>query len=263
MITIKEYVAPTNIEEAYNILLSKKNNVILGGCGFIKMGSRTINTAIDLCNLSLDYIKEDNNEILIGGDTSLRELEINEIIKNYCGGVISKATSNIVGVQLRNMTRIGASVFSKYGFSDLLGPLLVLDARVRLYKGGLINLSEFLERKYEKDILIEVILPKQEGVAVFNCLKKSSIDFSIINGAMFKGNNKEYRIAIGSRPERAILANNSARSLSDGKDIEMVANMVVEELHLGTNLRGSKEYREDMCKVLIQRMYDEIGDYND
>ncbi len=161
------------------------------------------------------------------------------------------------------MVKVGASVFSKYGFSDLLPALLVLDAKVRLYKGGLMDLSEFLEKEHEKDILIEVILPKQDGIAVFNCMKKTSIDFSIINGAMFKGKNEEYRIAIGSRPQRAILANNSAKVLGDGKDIDRVADMVVEELHLGTNIRGSKEYREDMCRVLIQKMYDEIGDYND
>lgn len=263
MITIKEYVAPESIEEAYKILISKRNNLILGGCGFIKMGSKNIGTAIDLCNLNLDYIQENEEEIVIGADTSLRSLEVNPIIKDYCGGAISQGVSNIVGVQFRNMARIGASVFSRYGFSDLLPSLLVLDAKVILCNGGTIELKDFLDKEYEKDILIEVILPKKEGVAVSDCLRKSSTDFPIINGAMFKGKNGEYKIAIGSRPQRGKLAEKSGEALEKGENIEKVSDMVIEELHIGANIRGTKEYREDMCKALVNRMYHKIGDYND
>lgn len=262
MITIKEYVAPNSLEEAYEILVSKRNNLILGGCGFIKMSSRTINTAIDLCNLSLNYITEKEEEILIGADTSLRELEVNSIIKEYCGGAISQSVSNIVGVQFRNMARVGASVFSKFGFSDLLPSLLVLGAKVRLYNGGIMDLQDFLERKYEKDILMEVILPKEDGVAVFDSLRKSSTDLPVINGAMFRSKDGKYRIAIGSRPQRAKLAEKAAKTLEEG-DVRKAKNIIVEELSFGTNMRGSKEYRKDMCKVLVERMYDKVGDYGD
>lgn len=259
MISIREYIAPESIEEAYEILMSKRNNLILGGCGFIKMGSKSIGTAIDLCNLSLNYIEENEDEILIGADTSLRELEINSIITNYCGGAISQGVSNIVGVQFRNMARVGASVFSRYGFSDLLPPLLVLGAKVRLYNSGVMDLEDFLEKKYEKDILVEIILPKKEGVAVFDCLRKSSGDFPIINGAMFKGKDGEFKIAIGARPRRAKLAEKTAKALEEG-NIEKAQDIIVEELSFGSNIRGSKEYREDMCKALVARMYDKVGE---
>lgn len=263
MITINEYIAPESLEEAYRILMARRNNLVLGGCGFIKMGSRIIGTAIDLCNLSLDYIMENEDNILIGAETTLRELEINSIIKNYCGGAISQSVSNIVGVQFRNMAKVGASVFSKYGFSDLLPSLLVLDAKIRLFNGGIMELEEFLEKKYEKDILIEVILPKKDGVAVYECLRKTSGDLSIINGAMYKGRNGEYRIAIGSRPQRAMLAERASQILENEKDMDKALNTIVEELHFGTNIRGSKEYRQDMCKVLIKIMHDKVGDYHD
>ncbi|OZV11095.1 FAD-binding protein [Tissierella sp. P1] len=259
MITIKEYVAPVSLEEAYKILMSGKTNLILGGFGFIKMGSRAVNKAIDLCNLSLDYITETTDEILIGAETSLRTLEINEIIRNYCGGAISEGVSNIVGVQFRNMAKVGASVFSRYGFSDLLPSLLVLDAKVRLYKGGIMDLEEFLEKDFERDILVEVILPKKKGMAVYDCIRKSTGDFPIINGAIFRGEDGQYKIAIGSRPQRAKLAVKAAKALEDGENIETVVDIIPEELHFGTNVRGSKEYREDMSKALVSRMYCKVG----
>ncbi len=262
MITIKEYVAPNSIEEAYEILMARRNNLVLGGCGFIKMGSKNINTAVDLCNLSLDYIDEKEDAILIGADTSLRKLEMNNIIKNYCGGVISQGVSNIVGVQFRNMARVGASVFSRYGFSDLLPSLLVLDAKVRLFDGGVMDLKEFLEKEYKKDILMEVILPKKEGIAVFDCLRKSSGDFPIINGAMFKGKDGEYRVSIGARPQRAKLAERAAKDLECG-DITKAQGTIVEELNFGSNIRANREYRQDMCIALLKRMHDKVGDYHD
>ena len=61
MVTIKEYSVPQSLEEAYKILISKKNNVILGGCGFIKLSNKNIGTAIDLKDINLNYIKEANN----------------------------------------------------------------------------------------------------------------------------------------------------------------------------------------------------------
>lgn len=263
MIDIKEYVAPDSLEEAYDLLTAKRNNIIIGGCGFLKMGKKTVGTAIDLCNLDLDYIKEDQEKISIGADTSLRSLEISPIIRDYCGGLLSEGVSNIVGVQFRNMAKIGASVFSRYGFSDSIPSLLVLDAKVVLYNGGTMDLKDFLDKEYEKDILVEIILPKKEGIGVSDCLRKSSIDFPIINGAMFKGKDGSYEIAIGSRPQRGKLAEKSGKALGEGKDIGKVAEMVIEELHIGGNIRGSKEYREDMCKVLTKRMYEKIGEYDD
>ncbi|HBH0945500.1 TPA: FAD-binding protein, partial [Clostridioides difficile] len=52
MITIKEYVVPKSLDEAYELLISRKNNIILGGCGFLKLGSKNIGSAIDLKDLA-------------------------------------------------------------------------------------------------------------------------------------------------------------------------------------------------------------------
>ncbi|MCC0652439.1 MULTISPECIES: FAD binding domain-containing protein [unclassified Clostridioides] len=257
MVTIKEYSVPQSLEEAYKILISKKNNVILGGCGFIKLSNKNIGTAIDLKDVNLDYIKEDEKNILIGADTSLRSLEINKTIKNYCSGIVSGAVSNIVGVQFRQGARIGASVFSKYGFSDLITALLVVGAKVRLYNSGILELNEFLDSELNKDILIEVILPKKDAVAVFDSIRKCTGDFAILNSAMLKENDT-YKIAIGARPQRAKLALEASQILSKEKDIDKASIIVGKELIYGSNMRASKEYRIDMASALLKRMYSAI-----
>jgi CO/xanthine dehydrogenase FAD-binding subunit len=265
MLTIKEYVVPVDLKEAYELLMDNRKNVILGGTGFIKLGSKSINKAIDLCNLSLDYVREDKEEILIGADTSLRTLEVSEVIKEYCGGVISKAVSNIAGVQLRRTAKVGASVFSKYGFSDVIPALLVLDAKARLYNNGVIELEKFLKNKQERDILIEIILPKKSGIATFHSIRKSSSDFSILNGAMFRGNDNSYRIAIGARPGVAALAVKAAIKLkakekNAEEDVWQACKIAAEELRFDSNFRGSEIYRKEMCMELIKKMNYEVGE---
>ncbi|MDB3085432.1 FAD-binding protein [Clostridioides difficile] len=257
MVTIKEYTVPESLEEAYKILTSKKNNVILGGCGFIKLSNKNIGTAIDLKAINLNYIREDEKNILIGADTSLRSLEIDKTIKNYCSGIVSSAVSNIVGVQFRQGARIGASVFSKYGFSDLIPALLVVGAKVRLYKEGVLELNEFLDNKLSKDILVEVILPKRDAIAVFDSIRKCTGDFPVLNSAMLKENNT-YKIAIGARPQRAKIALGASTILSEEKDIDKASIIASEELTYGSNMRASKDYRIDMASALVKRMYNVI-----
>ena len=58
MFTIRNYVVAESLEQAYE-LNQKKNNVVLGGIGWLKMGGRNIQTAIDLSALGLDKIEED------------------------------------------------------------------------------------------------------------------------------------------------------------------------------------------------------------
>ena len=77
MLKIKEYVKAESLEEAYQ-LNQKKKNCILGGMLWLKMGSRTIQTAIDLSGLGLDKIEETEEAFSIGCMITLRQLEKHE-----------------------------------------------------------------------------------------------------------------------------------------------------------------------------------------
>lgn len=258
MITIKEYKAPNTLAEAYELLISKNSNEILGGCGFLKMKSKTIRMGIDLINLNLDYITEDDGNIRIGATTTLRQIEINPILKKYCNGILSDCVKSIVGVQFRNSAQIGASVFSKYGFSDILPVLLVMDAKVKLYDSGILEIDEFLMSDYKKDILSEIIIPIKSGKGAFESIRRSSGDFSILNGAVYIGENKECKIAIGARPGKAKLAKLASKAFKEGKNIEEVAKIAKEELSFGTNIKGSEEYRRDLCETFITNMIERV-----
>ena len=53
MFTAKDYAMPQSVEEAYEILTARKTNYIVAGCAWLRMGSRRINTAVDLFLIGL------------------------------------------------------------------------------------------------------------------------------------------------------------------------------------------------------------------
>lgn len=137
------------------------------------MENTSYNTAIDLSSLSLDYIKEEGEYIHIGAMVSFREIETNPIILNLFDGILSKSVESIIGVQFRNNVTVGATVFSKYGFSDLIPALLSLDTVVVLFNGGEISLEEYLSTEGKtRDILVEIKIRKAAGKGAFQSIRK-------------------------------------------------------------------------------------------
>ena len=263
--TLLDLVQPNNLAEAYQILSDKRNNTILGGCAFLKMSSKRIGTAIDLSNLSLSYIKEQSNFIEIGAMTSLRELETHPLFQKYFNGVLPKSVYNIIGVQFRNVVTVGASVYAKYGFSDVITALLVLDTEVELYKGGRMPLVDFLNRPHEKDILVKLWIKKNNRQAAYQNLRKSASDYAVLTVAVSKLED-QWTVVVGARPSKAAIAVKASEVLSKGNlsvaEIEEAAQKAAEELSFGTNRRGTSEYRKALCQVLVKRGIMEVLNAN-
>ena len=203
MLTIREYKKAESLEEAYT-LNQKKSNRVIGGMIWLKMETLNVGTAIDLSGLGLDTIEETETEFRIGAMASLRALELHEGLAAYTNGAMRESVRHIVGVQLRNLATVGGSLYSRFGFSDVLTMFLVLDAQVELYKGGIVPLSEYAERPKDRDILVRVIVPKRKAKFNYQSVRISQTDIPVLTCASVKDENG-YRFAIGARPGRAML----------------------------------------------------------
>lgn len=261
MFTLTDIVQPTTIEEAYAILMKRKNNQIIGGSAFLRMGKKRIGTGIELSNLNLDYIKEDEDYVEIGAMTTFRELETSDIIKNNFGYVLNHSVRDIIGVQFRSVVTVGATVFSKYGFSDLIIALLCLDTEIETFSKGRMTLDEFLNKGYEKDLLTKIYIKKNNKKASYKALRNAKSDYPIVNVAVSKLDNT-FKICIGARPQVAKEAKNASEFLSNNnitnENIDKAVQIAVDELSFGSNMKASKEYRYAMAKVLIKRAIMEV-----
>ena len=260
MITIQKYVRAQSLEEAWSLNQSKRNRII-GGMLWLRLGKGSINTAIDLCDLGLNGIREEEEQFTIGAMTTLRQLELHEGLNAYSQGAVRNAVKDIVGVQFRNMATVGGSIWGRFGFSDVLTVFLGLDTYVELYRGGIVPLEQFASMKKDRDILLRLIVKKSPARIVYTSMRNQRTDFPVIACAVSQIGG-EYRASIGARPGRAMVLRDDRGLLSGGihgDSARAFGEYAGEKVPTEGNVRGSAPYRSHLIKVLTQRALMELG----
>ena len=185
MLNIQNYIKVESLDEAYEIN-QKKNNKIIGGMMWMRMGDSRINTAIDLSGLGLDKIEENDDEFRIGCMVTLRQLEVHDGFNQYTDGCVKEALRHIVGVQFRNLATVGGSIFGRYGFSDVLTLLIGLDSYVELYKEGVVRLEDYAGRSYDNDIIVNIIVKKRPVHMFYEAVRITETDLPVLTCAGVK-----------------------------------------------------------------------------
>lgn len=260
---VQHYLKPKTLKEAHETLLQNPKNVLLAGGLWLKRSTPSAEVLIDLGGLGLDKIVDQGDYVEIGAMVSLRELELNPLIRNLQGGIITQAVGQILGVAFRNGATIGGSVAGRYSFSDILTPLLVLDTKLVFYPKEEMTLLDFLNLKGKlNNILTHIVIKKTSGPSFFKKVKNTALDFPIINVAITKI-DKKVHIAVGSRPAVSALAPrttaflNSLDVINDAVLVE-AAQIASEELTFGSSTTASKEYRMLLAKTYVSRGLKEV-----
>ncbi len=257
---IQNYVRAESLEEAYQLNQAKRNRVI-GGMMWLRLGSGSINTAIDLCQLGLNTIEETQDQFSIGAMVTLRQLEVNENLNHYTQGAIRNAVKDIVGVQFRNMATIGGSLWGRFGFSDVLTVFLAMDAYVELYKGGIMPLEQFVSMSKDKDILVRILVKKIPGTIAYTSMRNQRTDFPVLACAVSRFNSS-FRAAIGARPAAAMVVYDEEGRLESGitkESAKAFAEFVAGKVPTQSNVRASASYRTHLIRVLTERAVLELG----
>ena len=253
MMTIREYKRAESLEEAWQ-LNQKKPNRILGGMIWLKMETINVGTAIDLSGLGLDTIEETEDSFSIGAMVTLRQLEQHPGLAAYTHGAMRETVRHIVGVQLRNLATVGGSIYSRFGFSDVLTMFLAMDCDVELYKGGILPLQEYAQRPYDRDILVRLIVKKTPMQLYYQSVRNSQTDIPVLTCAAARMETGDYGIVIGARPLRAVRFELPAESALAAEQLAaQFAENVKAQIVTGSNMRGSAEYRRHLAGVLTKR----------
>ena len=258
MLKVKQYVKAESLEQAYE-LNQKRANRIIGGMLWMKMSNTRVHTVIDLSGLGLDKIEENEEEFSIGCMATLRQLEQHEGLDAFSQGAIRESTRHIVGVQFRNLATVGGSIFGRFGFSDILTCFLAMDTYVELYKGGVISLKEFANRKKDNDILVRLIVKKTPASHVYLTHRNTKTDFPVLAVALSVNENAG-KVVVGARPAKAMclpLKEEWVQSMILGNctqdEAEKMAEELAAQIPTGSNTRASAAYRHRLAEVLIKR----------
>lgn len=261
MLNIQNFKKAESLEEAYE-LNQKKTNRIIGGMMWMRMGDNKVNTAIDLSGLGLDKIEENDNEFKIGCMTTLRQLEVHAGFNEYTNGCVKEALRHIVGVQFRNLATVGGSIYGRYGFSDVLTLLIGLDSYVELYKEGIVPLSEYASRSFDRDIIVNIIIKKKSVNMFYEAVRITETDLPVLTccGVKYHDSGK-CNISIGARPGRAVIVEDKENILADGineASVRAFEAYVRSNVPTESNMRGSAEYRSHLAGVLAARALESI-----
>ncbi|MFO7612569.1 MAG: FAD binding domain-containing protein [Clostridia bacterium] len=260
---IKEYHRPKTMEEAYGILNSGGESAVIGGGAWIRMLPRELDAAVDISNLGLGTISEEDGQYVVGSMATLRQIEKFKPFSTLFNGIIARSAGSIMGVSIRNIATAGGTVAGRFGFSDLIPALLALDTRLLFYNKGEVSLEDYMELKDSgKDILMKILIKDREGRGWFHTMKNTSLDFAVLNAAVSNADGR-CRIIVGARPYKAVLAYDAMKFMDAcGKPtpaaIREAAEIAAGELKFGSNQRGSKEYRMELCKTLVERGLSEV-----
>lgn len=253
MIQIKQYVKVNSLDEAYE-LNQKKSNVIIGGMQWLKMSKRMTGTAIDLSGLGLDQIVETDDAFEIGCMVTLRQIEQHEGLNKYTNGAVRDSVKDIVGTQFRNTATVGGSIFGRYGFSDVLTVFMAMDTTVVCHKAGEIPLVEFAQMKADRDILVKLIVKKVPLHITYLAQRHARTDFPTLTCAVSDVNGV-WTAVVGARPKKAALVKDEENIVTEVNEdtAKAFGKYVASHLSYESNMRGSAEYREMICEVLVKR----------
>ena len=260
MLTFSNYQKAVNLEEAYE-WNQKKTSKIIGGMLWMKMENHNIGTVIDLSGLGLDTIEETEEEFRIGCMVTLRDIETHVGLNEYTNGAVRESVRHIVGVQFRNVATVGGSIFGRFGFSDVLTMFMALDSYVELYKGGIVPLRTFAYMEKDNDILVRLIVKKTPMDVVYMSVRNTKTDFPTIACAVSKAGDQVTAV-IGARPYRAAAVEDQTGILKGGiteKSARAFGDYVSKQVRTGSNMRGSKEYRSHLIKVVVRRSLLQLG----
>ena len=151
------------------------------------------------------------------------------------------------------MATVGGSLWGRFGFSDVLSVFLALDSYVELYKGGIVPLRDFAAMEYDRDILVRLIVKKTPARYFYQSVRITKTDFPVLTcaAALTDGG---WRLVYGARPGRAVLLERPV-----GESPETLAAWAAEQVTVGSNMRGSADYRRQLVKTLTRRAAEKLG----
>ena len=111
MNTIRNYYYPASIKEALSLLANDNTEIIAGGT-HITTSTQIKPRLVDITRLKMNYITEEEQEIIIGSTTTITEILESPLTTEIGNGILTKACSLIGDTPLRNTITLGGSTDS-------------------------------------------------------------------------------------------------------------------------------------------------------
>jgi carbon-monoxide dehydrogenase medium subunit len=274
-----QYYSPESLDEALSLLAELENATpVIGGTDLMiamRNGVSVPSHVVDLNEITeLNYVKEEEGIIRIGATATHSQVANSPLVAGIHSLVDS--VSRIGSPQIRNRGTITGNICNASPAADSAPPLLVHMAEVEiqsldgkrvipiadLFAGPKINSLEPGELLIE----IRIPVPPAGSASSFKRIgRRKAFTLSVVSAAAYiqmEGETcTDAKVAFGSVAVTPIRVPEAENLLTGSKLDEEIINAaskaVYEAVKPITDVRGTAEYRKDMCPVLMRRAIDQ------
>jgi len=269
-----EYSAPTQLQEALELLAGDDVKALAGGMSLIpilKLRLASPGQLVDLGRIAeLNYIREDGGALRIGATTTHYQVESSPLVRSKCP-LLAEAASNIGDIQVRNMGTIGGSVAHADPAADYPASLLALEAKVALASAKSkreMAITDFFVDTFTTalepgEIVREVIVPVDDqtvGTSYQKMLQPAS-GFAIVGvAARLRKTGGKIAIArvgvtgLSGKPYRAVAVEKALKGAAGlPADFQKAAALVADGVDANSDLHASGDYRKHLARVYTMR----------
>lgn len=274
-----QYHRPTSVEEALELLDSLDSaKPFTGGTDLVLLLREGVVKSEHLVDLNrvaeLNYVRTEGSYVCIGAATTHSQVIGSPIIKEKAHALYD-AVFRIGSPQIRNLGTITGNVCNASPAADAAPPLLILDAEVTiksvdgikqmpisgLFAGPKINSLG------PNELVTEIrfpVPPANSGSAYRRIARRKAFTLSVVGAAAYVEMEGEIcsdaRVAFSSIAETPIRVE-EVEELIRGKEptpelMERACEACKGHVRPITDIRGTAEYRRDMCAVLLKRAMD-------
>jgi len=275
----EEYISPTSVKEALEILKSYKGQarIIAGGTDLIldlKDQIRKVRCLVDISGIQeLKKIEQNGDNIKIGAGVTHNQAASSKLIQEHAP-VLAEAASAIGSPQIRNKGTVVGNVVNAQPAADAAVALFALEAKTEITSRNGSRLVP-VEELYQGvgisriDSTAEIVtalyfrsLKNNQGSAFVRLAQRKALALPMLNIAVVvtiqDDHFEEARIVVAPvapTPFRSRKAETALQGALIGLDsINKAAESATSEAQpRETELRGSAEYRREMVKVLVRR----------
>lgn len=266
--------SPTRFEELWPLLESSPAGSampIAGGTDLLfalTTGRWSPTVVVSLSKLPLRGIRAEKEEVRIGAGTPLRQVERDADVLRLLPA-LAEACADVGSVQLRHRATLAGNIVRGSPASDLLPPLIALDARLTLLsrKGrrtvpveGFVR-SSWVTGLAPGEIVEEVRIPAPRPSAYRWQRVRPANDISQVGVCAARHPGPTGRagwriVAGGTSPSVQRLTGAEACLLTESPsaaELEAAGRAAAKEAVFATDLRAAEDYRRKVLHVLVRR----------
>jgi CO/xanthine dehydrogenase FAD-binding subunit len=267
------YFKPSTVGEALDLLEEHDGRIMAGGTdllvGMKEQGSAP-SSVIDIKGIAgldrIEYVS--GSGMSIGTLCTMNEIAASADVRNHYP-ILASAAGKVGSVQVRNRATIGGNLSNAAPCAETAGPLICLDARLKLVsKEGEreIPVEEFFQgpgmTALKSEMITVVLIPPSadRGIYIKHSPRKA-MDIAVLNVAVSVREAKDggawesVRIVFGSAAPTPVRARKAEDLLAGtpltSELIEEAAREAMEAVTPITDVRGTARYRREMAGSLI------------